>query len=103
MYLCTVLRSIPTCRAIADTLTPCRCNSRIIAIPPSLTNDASPCVKRTIISHPPPTAPQAAMLPSAYLGKIQSAHLRSIYPALTQEDDERPDPRWPPHRFAESL
>src|ERR1051325_6786759 len=83
MYLCTVLRSSPTCRAIADTLTPCRCNSRIIAISPSLTNDASLCVKRTIISHTSRTAPQAAMLPSAHLRKIQSAHLRSIHPALT--------------------
>jgi hypothetical protein len=57
--------------------------SNIIAISPSLTNDASLCVKRTIISHPSPTAPQAAMLPSAHLRKIQSAHLRSIHPAFT--------------------
>src|SRR6476620_9688296 len=50
MYLCTVLRSSPTWRAIAETLTPCRCNSRIITTSPSPTNDGPSAWKGAIIS-----------------------------------------------------
>ena len=45
MYLRTVLRSSPTRRAIAETLTPCRCSSRIMTTSPSRTNDA-PLVRK---------------------------------------------------------
>src|SRR6476659_730521 len=50
MYLCTVLRSSPIWRAIAETLTPCRCNSRIITTSPSPTNDGPSAWKGAIIS-----------------------------------------------------
>src|SRR6478735_1795175 len=82
MYLCTVFRSSPTWRAIADTLKPCRCNSRIITTSPSPTNDAPPAWKAVII-RPPPTARRRP--PSTHLGKIQSAHLGIIPSALTAE------------------
>jgi hypothetical protein len=39
--------------------------------------------KGAIIGHPSPTVPQGWTFPSAHLGKIQSAHLRSIQPAPT--------------------
>ena len=81
MYLCTVLRSSPTWRAIAETLTPCRCNSRIITTSPSPTNDGPSAWKGAIISPVQPTA--CRRLLSAHLGKIQSAHLGSIQSALT--------------------
>src|SRR3954452_3722636 len=51
MYRRTVLRASPTRRAIAQTVTPCRCSSRIITISPSRTNDAPLCEKGTIIAH----------------------------------------------------
>src|SRR5206468_542164 len=46
MYPRTVLRSSPTRRAIAVTVTPCRCSSRIMTISPSRTNDAPLVQKR---------------------------------------------------------
>src|SRR5262249_3112469 len=92
MYLCTVLRSSPTCRAIADTLTPCRCNSRIIAISPSLTNDAPLCLKGTIIGHPSPTAPQAPMLRQLTWGKF-SRHIWGVFGQRSQSERALdPDP-----------
>src|SRR5215471_18546005 len=87
MYLCTVLRSSPTCRAIADTLTPCRCNSRIIAISRSLTNDAPLCVKGTIIGHPSPTAPQAPMLRQLTWGKF-SRHIWGVFGQRSHEEKD---------------
>src|SRR5689334_16514342 len=45
MYRRTVLRSSPTLRAIAETVTPCRCRSRIMTTSPSRTNDAPLCEK----------------------------------------------------------
>jgi hypothetical protein len=49
----------PHLAAIADTShpPPCRCNSRIITIPPSPTNDPPPAWKGTIIGPLPPVAP----------------------------------------------
>src|SRR6478735_12176406 len=89
MYLCTVFRSSPTWRAIADTLKPCRCNSRIITTSPSPTNDAPPAWKAVII-RPPPTARRRP--PSTHLGKIQSAHLGIIPSALTPARAGRLEP-----------
>ena len=61
MYLRTVLRSSPTRRAMADTLTPCRCSSRIMTTSPSLTNDAPLRMERH--HHRPETADRSPQAP----------------------------------------
>src|SRR5271165_6487503 len=58
MYRRTVLRSSSTRRAMAETLTPWRCSSRIMTISPSRTNDASPEAERGHHRSSPPATAQ---------------------------------------------
>ena len=84
MYLCTVLRSSPTWRAIADTLPPCRCNSRIITISPSPTNDAPLRMERH--HHRPPATDSLPQAPSqTHLGKFNWHILGVPQPGPTGE------------------
>src|SRR5689334_12893795 len=86
MCVRTVLRSIPSWRAIADTETPCRCNSRIMTSSPSLiTAPSLPANRRSIgesVRHPHLPAHVLKGREARNLGNFQTALLGSLHPAL---------------------
>src|SRR5436190_13286031 len=92
MYLRTVLRSRDSCRAIAETDSPCRCKSKIITSSPSrITAPPLPPIGR---DHPgvgdraPPGLPgRAPEDPASHLGNFQTALLGRITPPLTDVTD----------------
>src|SRR5215469_8331227 len=87
MYLRTVLRSISTRAAMAEILSPCRCNSKIVMTSPSSTTDPSPCDEPrgqygrcSVRRHRFATLRGVAR---NKLGKITSTKRGSFYPMVT--------------------
>src|SRR5262249_54348233 len=58
-----------------------------IVISPSLTNDASLCVKRTIIGHPSPTAPPVQSVPVSSPAENSIGTFEEYSPGAHTPDD----------------
>jgi hypothetical protein len=91
--LCTVLRSSPTWRAIAETLTPCRCNSRIITTSPSPTNGGPYALKApSSVQCSRPQCSGSDRLPQAPLsspGENFNRHIWGVFSRRSQPPGRR--------------
>src|SRR4051794_7496189 len=87
MYLRTVLRSMPSCRAMADIVRPCRCRSRIIMSSPRVTTALLPPAKGSSIggdgASPPHRKCPGRQAATTKLGKIRRPQLGRIQRPLT--------------------
>src|ERR1700760_5023840 len=83
MYLRTVLRSIPSRAAMAEILSPCRCNSRIVIPSPSSTTDTPATDPKGDMVGDRQDGAASAAPSDKNLGKFTSTKVGSIYPTLT--------------------
>src|ERR1700761_4195037 len=83
MYLRTVLRSIPSRAAMAEILSPCRCNSRIVITSPSSTTDTPATDPKGDMVGDRQDGAASAAPADKNLGKFTSTKVGSIYPTLT--------------------
>src|SRR3954465_3810768 len=93
MYLRTVLRSMPSCRAMADIVRPCRCRSRIIMSSPRVTTALLPPAKGSSIggdgASPPHRKCPGRQAATTKLGKIRRPQLGRIQRPLTAKHGEK--------------
>src|SRR3954452_10509086 len=107
MYLRTVLRSMPSCRAMADIVRACRCRSRIIMSSPRVTTALLPPAKGSSIggdgASPPHRKCPGRQAATTKLGKIRRPQLGRIQRPLTHGTSqyyyhsflaEQPDLNW---------
>src|ERR1700754_399100 len=85
MYLRTVLRSIPSRAAMAEILSPCRCNSRIVITSPSSTTDTPATDPKGDMVGDRQDGAASAAPSDKKLGKFTSTKVGSIYPTLTPQ------------------